>query len=531
LTESGKIIGFGKDVGGTISDAPEGFGFKDISSGNKHTCVINKIDEVQCWGQDNSRSVKGAPKGIKFKSISVSKISSCGLVKENGSYFRLVKNPARWHRGYKSNVLEKSPTKVVAGEIVCWGATTNDVIKHVPSGFKFLSFSIGSYHGCGIMDGSHTLKCWGSSRVNKDILERAPLSTKMTMVSVGLSMACALTRDQEVTCWGSNLENQVSNTPKRVKFSMVFVGSGHACGIVESTRAIQCWGRDTAKNRFAKGIPAGVKFSSVACGHMYNCAVVDRSEGAGLKCWGDTYQTASYQTQNEMRVPPRVKWVEENTCLTSHSEIQGPASCTSCDTSGCNKFFTIIDPKTNTGTCTEKECPTCKPKECCGLNHKHYVLNTNSLEGVCVRHNDDCTPMCVPIGNDDPRVKRVCTKGCNRIIKINKPLAVKGSSKEVDMFDIIVCQADKQIVCKPHENPKKQARCEMFGTTRAKARCPFHPDLWNLGATCITNHVDGAEAPQCHISADKTVIATIKPKCKAATKADNDKCSRLAMTF
>ena len=46
-----------------------------------------------------------------------------------------------------------------------------------------------------------------------------------------------------------------------------------------------------------------------------------------------------------------------------------------------------------------------------GEGHKHYVVNSESLEGVCVRHSDDCTPVCVPKGDGEPWRQRVCSKG------------------------------------------------------------------------------------------------------------------------
>ena len=53
-------------------------------------------------------------------------------------------------------------------------------------------------------------------------------------------------------------------------------------------------------------------------------------------------------------------------------------------------------------------------QECCGERHKHYVVNSESLAGVCVRHNDDCNAVCVPNNvpnnEDDAKINRVCTK-------------------------------------------------------------------------------------------------------------------------
>ena len=95
--------------------------------------------------------------------------------------------------------------------------------------------------------------------------------------------------------------------------------------------------------------------------HM--CGVV---KGGGLKCWGRN-------DAGEATVPSTLKVRVESSCLAEHPEEKGPTACT-----GCAKdiHHTIIDPRTNTGTCTKAECPFCKPKACCGEKHKHYVVNS-----------------------------------------------------------------------------------------------------------------------------------------------------------
>ena len=73
-------------------------------------------------------------------------------------------------------------------------------------------------------------------------------------------------------------------------------------------------------------------------------------------------------------------------------------------------------------------------QECCGEGHKHYVVNSESLAGVCVRHNDDCNALCVPTKEDDTRHKRVCTKGCNRIVKARKENVAEDETKEKNLL-------------------------------------------------------------------------------------------------
>ena len=96
---------------------------------------------------------------------------------------------------------------------------------------------------------------------------------------------------------------------------------------------------------------------------MHMCGIV---KGGGLKCWGKTIA-------GEAVPPPTLKIRVESSCLAEHAERNGPTACTTC---GKDIHHTIIDPRTNTGTCTKTECPFCKPKVCCGEKHKHYVVNS-----------------------------------------------------------------------------------------------------------------------------------------------------------
>jgi len=365
-------------------------------------------------------------------------------------------------------------------------------VRGIPTNVKsWSSVSTGSYHTCGIEKDSDKLYCWGGHRYWKACVSGIPTHVKSwSSVSAGEKHTCGIERDSEkLWCWGDDNQKQVSMIPTDVKsWSSVSAADYNTCGIEKETNIPRCWGYDRSR---------------------------------------------------QCKVPVKgVKWTIEPSCQTSHPTVSGPASCTSCDLKGCNREFTIIDPKTNTGTCTKKKCPTCKPKACCGKGHKHYVLNSKNLEGVCVRHSDDCTPVCIPLGNsDDPKVRRVCTKGCNRLLKSLNNIEAKVES---EMYNIVTCQADKQVICDPLpglsvglsvEDPKYRSSCKVYATFQAKAVCPFSPELWNLGATCITNHVEGETYPQCPDGVSKEIVDSIKSKCREASEEDDEKCSRLGMSY
>ena len=100
------------------------------------------------------------------------------------------------------------------------------------------------------------------------------------------------------------------------------------------------------------------------------------------------------------------------------------------------------------------------------------------------------------------------------------------------MFNIVACQADKRVTCEPSKKKAIKAPCKTTATFKARAVCSFTPALWNLGATCIVNHVHKDKYPQCPDGAlHKPAIQAIKSACRAPKKSDNQLCSRLGMVY
>jgi hypothetical protein len=270
------------------------------------------------------------------------------------------------------------------------------------------------------------------------------------------------------------------------------------------------------------GLPTDTKFRQVAMGHGYAIAYKD---GIGKPAaWGDIISRG-------LLVPPKAPWEVgmEPSCASWDDILQGPASCTKCR-EGCH--HTVTSPKTNAGTCSKAECPTCKPKACCGAHHKHYVVNTESLLGVCVRHNDDCTAVCVP-GIEDRTKRRVCSKGCNRILKVPKPDAPKDAIDEALTNDIVVCQVDHRLVCEPWSRTNSSA-CHTSKEVAPVARCDgFQADVWGAGATCIANLAHNNTHVQCG-ETRPALRDEIKAQCRAVDASDAESqsaCTTFALAL
>jgi len=115
---------------------------------------------------------------------------------------------------------------------------------------------------------------------------------------------------------------------------------------------------------------------------------------------------------------------------------------------------------------------------------------------------------------NDAQVKQICQ---------GVPLVKKQISRGVPL--------EKKSIARSISSKKKGNSCKTTSNLKAQALCPFSPELWNLGSTCITNHVHGEKHPICPEGADPLAIASIKTKCRKAKASDDQKCSRLGMAY
>merc|ERR1711998_397512 len=142
-------------------------------------------------------------------------------------------------------------------------------------------------------------------------------------------------------------------------------------------------------------------------------------------------------------------------CASCMAGSEKPTDCTTCS----EEFphHTLLNPRFGTGTCSEMQCPLCKPRECCDDGHRHFIIDAESRNGVCLKHSDDCKAHCVSnskfyvegLGDVVTKDVQVCTKGCNEIVKLvgNILPPLPGSQRNIQLFDLVVCQSAKLVSC------------------------------------------------------------------------------------
>jgi alpha-tubulin suppressor-like RCC1 family protein len=269
-----------------------------VAAGSVHTCSVDTLGGVACWGSnaygqlgnaDILRSsapvaVKGLTSGVA--AVTAGYVSSCAL-----------------H----------------GGAVSCWGdngagqlgnGTNRDSREPVPVQGLANAVAITSHgtaaHTCALM-AAGTVKCWGWNVDGQlgngtTISANKPMDVKAiagaTAVSAGGDHTCALTSVRTVKCWGDNAYGQLgngtttdANTPVDVggltDVVSIHAGTIHTCALTAAA-GVWCWGYKNALGLTAdSGVPVAIGglsgVQALAAGSSFTCAAL--AEGV-TKCWG-----------------------------------------------------------------------------------------------------------------------------------------------------------------------------------------------------------------------------------------------------
>ena len=251
LTGSAQILCWGGYNNSPLSNPPFG-AFSSVSSGSEHSCAIDMVGGLQCWGSDQYGECL-SPSG-SFTQISTKSQHSCAID--------------------------------IAGNLQCWGLDNYGQVSGAPSG-GFGHVSAGMYHSCAL-DSSGAIACWGiedESNYDYGQVSDTP-SGSFVYISAGTYHSCALDSSGAIVCWGLDNYGQVSGAPSG---SLVHVSAGkqHSCAI-DTTGGLVCWGRDNYSQ--VSGAPSGV-FAQLSVGNDHSCAI---DMAGGLQCWGrDNYSQST----------------------------------------------------------------------------------------------------------------------------------------------------------------------------------------------------------------------------------------------
>jgi alpha-tubulin suppressor-like RCC1 family protein len=276
------------------------------SATNQHTCALNGLGEVYCWGSSDGGGLgQDQPIGGNCSVPATSSTETCArpLFVSGPPPLSTVVSGGNFSCGLA----------VEGGGIWCWGGTRNATPGQLDaSGLS--TMVAGGRHLCGI-NADRQAYCWGDGvdgKLGIGIDHGSPAypalvsgSLSWVQLSAGMLNTCGVTSDNYIYCWGSNSSKQLGDPdftstawePHKVPigstlFRTVTVGNEHVCALSTSDVAY-CWGRNvegqlgdgtTSSPRTSPAVVSGApKFGSISAGRDHTCAVA--GDGTGY-CWG-----------------------------------------------------------------------------------------------------------------------------------------------------------------------------------------------------------------------------------------------------
>lgn len=254
-----------------------------LQTGWNHTCAMNAQGQLFCWGW-NERGQVGLPAGDAPEPVEV-----VGIDEEVTALALGVSHSCALTAG---------------GDVKCWGSNVQgqlgdgsnascQQVVDVALGGKAKALAAGSNHTCAVLT-SGQVRCWGNNRehqINADselnylspVAPSVPVSNVMALGG-GEDHTCALLADRGVTCWGSNLYEQVAAATTISDAVTLDSGRYQNC-TVDSAGALTCWGSRglvISPQQPYSVTTAGDVASSVASGENHGCAIID----GAVRCWG-----------------------------------------------------------------------------------------------------------------------------------------------------------------------------------------------------------------------------------------------------
>ncbi len=240
---------------------------KPLTVGANHTCALNSIDQVYCWGEDVSGQVgyssdyydgfsnpirvfnSGVLSGKTIKAITGGQYRTCAIASDNNAYC--------WGAGLLGDGSSYTVTVPIAVDTT--GVLSGKTIKSITAS--------GADSAC-VIASDDLAYCWGTNSngqlgdnsytdrpVPVAVYNTGVLSGKtIKQISTGLWNSCAIASDNNAYCWGSSTlgNNSVaaSTVPVAVSTAGVLSGKtvksistflGHKC-VIASDNLAYCWG-------------------------------------------------------------------------------------------------------------------------------------------------------------------------------------------------------------------------------------------------------------------------------------------------
>ncbi len=209
---------------------------------------------------------------------------------------------------------------VVAGGVTCWGSGAGGALGlggEANSGEQMpiaplpnvdvdpapVALAAGGDGTC-LLDDTGFVTCWGHGDLSAGG-EMVALDGPAAAVGVGARFGCALLAAGDIACWGESdfgvlgADSEVSRASPVTVYAggatQLAVGRHHICAVLDSPRALRCWGRGnhgelgtastaTSESTATTALQLPTPIRQLALGDAFSCALT--TDGR-VTCWGD----------------------------------------------------------------------------------------------------------------------------------------------------------------------------------------------------------------------------------------------------
>jgi alpha-tubulin suppressor-like RCC1 family protein len=277
-----------------------------IALGYNHTCAINNLNQLYCWGSNTNGELGIGTSGGDFPTPQLlTPMTNITNIALGVSHTCAVNN---------------------LNQLYCWGSNTNGELGIGTSGAAFptpqlltpmtniTNIALGYNHTCAV-NASNQLYCWGTnsygqlgigSFANQSTPQLLTPMTNITDIKLRGFYTCAINIFNQLYCWGSNLDGQLGigiygfsaqrSIPQLLtpmtNITNIALSRDHACAINASSQ-LYCWGNNSY-GQLGIGSVGGnfatpqllvpmTNIINIALGHYHTCSLNHFHQ---LYCWG-----------------------------------------------------------------------------------------------------------------------------------------------------------------------------------------------------------------------------------------------------
>jgi alpha-tubulin suppressor-like RCC1 family protein len=258
-TTDDRVFCWGGPFTGFVSTQPQAVGgsrrFRNLSAGSDHVCAVGRDDgRAYCWGSnergqlgDGTWTNRSTPTpvtgGRRFRQLATGELHTCGVTTADEIFC--------WGANNRGQMGDESPPSV-----------DHRVPTRVAGTRRYVNLTAGRFHTCAVTIASKAF-CWGDGRSGqigdgKNFLRFTPRAVAggltFRRLTGGYAHTCGETTNNRAYCWGSDLfgalgngtaDNDGSLRPTAVagglRFAQLSAGASFTCGKT-TTDVGYCWG-------------------------------------------------------------------------------------------------------------------------------------------------------------------------------------------------------------------------------------------------------------------------------------------------